>query len=83
MKDFQNFVKVWFEFYEMKTGTKYYMSKKEGANLKKLINIFEEVEAFKAFLYSIQDQWTLNKLSISIVLMNVNVLRQQQARIGS
>lgn len=71
-------IDIWFDYYKDQTGIKYIFSQKCGANLKKLIKAFEDPEEFKEFLYSIKNEWVLDKLTVSIVLMKINELRQQQ-----
>lgn len=84
---YKSAVEVWFDFYRHKTGQEYVMDGQQGRHLKQLLNKIETklkqkgmntapemvINSLRGFLASLNDQWILDHLEISIVNSKFNV----------
>lgn len=81
-------VDIWFKYYSDKTRQNYVMDGMQGKHLKQLLKKVEVkvrdigldateeniLNSFKGFLYSINDQWIIDHLDISIINSKFNQL---------
>lgn len=85
---FKPAIDIWFTFYREKTGQEYVFDGKQGKHLKMLLNKIEIkvrqrgiqpteeniLNSFRGLLYSMNDQWVLDHLEISMVNSKFNII---------
>ena len=81
-------IDIWLKFYRDKTGQNYILDGKQCSHLKQLVKKISVkttehsiapsdeniLNSFRAFLYSIKNQWIIDNLDISIVNSKFNVI---------
>jgi len=86
--NWSEYVKVWFDFYRLKTGQEYVFDGMQGKHLKQLVakikaKVIQKgidptdeniLNSFKGFLSHMTDQWILEHLEISIINSKFNVI---------
>lgn len=86
--NWKEYVKIWFDFYRLKTGQEYVFDGTQGRHLKQLIAKVKSkvsqkgieptdenvLNSFKGFLSHLNDQWILEHLEISIINSKFNVI---------
>lgn len=88
MNNWKEYVKIWFDFYRLKTGQEYVFDGMQGKHLKQLIakiktKVIQKgmeptdenvMNSFKGFLAHMTDQWILDHLEISLINSKFNVI---------
>jgi hypothetical protein len=87
-------IEIWFFFYRQKTGEEYVFDGKSGFHLKQLLKKVETkvkqkgmepspeniLNSLRGFLFSINDQWILDHLDVSLINSKFNVIYTNAVR---
>lgn len=91
---YKSFIDVWFKFYKYKTGETYVFDGKDGRHIKQLIKKIQVkvsekgipetdenvINSFRGFLASLNDQWILDNLEVSIINSKFNIIYAKAIR---
>lgn len=86
--NWKEYIKIWFDFYRLKTGQEYVFDGMQGKHLKQLISKIKTkvtqkgieptdenvMNSFRGFLSHLNDSWILDHLEISLVNSKFNVI---------